>query len=354
MGPPIDILVREYVNGSLPRDRFDDFMQRYHGFTISDDEIRMHGPHYHHWARKASRHAFGATSAPSAPVDMNDINRQMMVTMRSAFMGSPGFSAMVDDDEEDEPEVKEKKRTKVTLGSIAIAQDKKEQIRAAIAQMKHTELIFEKWGFGEVFEKGTAVSLLFYGPPGTGKTLTAQAIADELGLELKLIGSGEVESSEPGQCERNIQTFFENAKEQKQLLLFDECDSLICDRNDVGMILGAQINALLTALEKYEGVVIFTTNRLGRMDPAFERRVSAKVEFPFPDEKQRKAIWQRLLPKKAPICDKVDLEKLAKFPLPGGNIKNAVLNAARFAAHAGKKKIDEECFVHAIKKRTRP
>lgn len=241
-------------------------------------------------------------------------------------------------------------RPKISLESVIMAEDKKKAIRAATSQIEHHSKIFDDWGFSEVFEKGTAVSLLFYGPPGTGKTLTAQAIADSLDLKLKIIQTAEVESSVPGQCERNIKQFFETAAKKKQLLLFDECDSLICDRNEVGMILGAQINALLTALEAYTGVVVFTTNRLGRMDPAFERRVSAKIEFEMPNEEQRRAIWERLIPKKAPLSEDVDFAMLAKFPLPGGNIKNVVLNAARYAAFLGKERIDEECFEHAIEK----
>lgn len=238
----------------------------------------------------------------------------------------------------------------VTLERVVMSEEKKEQIKAALSQVEHQKLIFETWGFAEVFEKGTAIAFLFHGVPGTGKTLTAQAIANELKLKLKIIQSGEIESSEPGQAERNLKAFFENAVQQKQLLLFDECDSLINDRNEVGMILGAQINALLTGLENFAGVCIFTTNRLGKMDPAFERRVSAKIEFPFPNEEQREAIWHSLIPKKAPLSKKVDFNLLAKFPIAGGNIKNVVLNAARQAAYLKKPEIDLECFTSAIEK----
>lgn len=238
----------------------------------------------------------------------------------------------------------------VTIESVILEQKKKDQVMAAISQKEHTELIFDKWGFGEVFEKGTAISLLFYGTPGTGKTLMGQAIANHVGQPLQIVQSAEIQSSEPGGAERAIKAFFEDAEKKGKVLLFDECDSLIADRNEVGMILGAQINALLTALENYSGVVVFTTNRLGRMDPAFERRVSAKIEFPFPDEGQRKLIWERLIPKKAPVAKEVDFAALAKYPLAGGNIKNAVLNAARSAAYHKKKEIDLACFQEAIEK----
>lgn len=239
---------------------------------------------------------------------------------------------------------------KVTIDSVVMPKHKVEQIRSAISQKENHDLIFNQWGFGSVFEKGTAISLLFFGVPGTGKTLMAQAIANELGLKLKIVQTAEIESSEPGQAERNIKAFFQEAEKKKMLLLFDECDSLICDRNEVGMILGAQINALLSGLELFNGVCIFTTNRLGKMDPAFERRVSAKIEFEFPDEKAREMIWKRLIPQKAPINKDVNIKKLAQFPIAGGNIKNVVLNSARHAAYQKMKDINMKCFQTSIEK----
>jgi AAA+ superfamily predicted ATPase len=133
------------------------------------------------------------------------------------------------------------------------------------------------------------------------------------------------------------------------VLLFDECDSLLMDRNIVGPILGATINCLLTEIERFKGVVIFTTNRLGKLDAALERRISAKIEFPFPDKPQRVEIWRRMIPKKAPLDKSVDFEVLAELVLPGGNIKNAVLSAARAAAHAGQKRITQENLLTAAK-----
>lgn len=235
----------------------------------------------------------------------------------------------------------------VTIDKVILSEDKKEQIMAAISQVEHNDKIFSEWGFGQVFEKGTAVSLLFYGVPGTGKTLMAEAIANHLKQKIKIIQTADVESSEPGQAERNLREFF---KLSGTVLLFDECDSLIAPRDEVGMILGAQINALLTELERYTGTVIFTTNRLGRMDAAFERRVSAKIEFTFPTKEQREQIWKNLIPKEAPIHKEVKFSKLAEIPLPGGHIKNAVLNAARRAAYLKREIIDLDCFTHGIQK----
>lgn len=259
----------------------------------------------------------------------------------------------------------------ITIESVIMPPEKKKQIHSAISQLQYTDLIFNTWGFGDIFEKGTAVSMIFYGIPGCGKTLMAEAIANHLGLDLLTISPAEIETQVPGGAERNIKRYFKMAsgKEgvptdkidsstgqlkvappKKHVILFDECDSLIGDRANVGMIIAGQINTILSELERFTGVVIFTTNRLGALDPAVERRLTAKIEFDFPNEEIRKSIWERMIPKKAPIDKDVDFNELAKFPLTGGNIKNIVLNAARATAYNQQKTITLDCFLECIEK----
>ena len=216
--------------------------------------------------------------------------------------------------------------------TVVIAQEKREQIEQALEQVNSFDLIFNKWGFGETVEKGRGVSMLFYGPPGTGKTLMAQAIANKLGKTLNIISTADIESSAPGEAERNIRKFFKEAKEKGSILLFDECDSLIFTRSATGPILGAQINELLSQIERFDGVTLFTTNRLGTLDEAVNRRLALKLEIGMPTFEERIKIWERMFPKQAPLAKDVDFDKLAVVEMTGGYIKNAVLRAARMAA----------------------
>lgn len=234
--------------------------------------------------------------------------------------------------------------------SVILPAHKKQEITDAISQVDNHDLIFNQWGFSDVFEKGTAISLLFYGLPGTGKTLMAQAIADRYGRQLLTISTAEVETPEPGGAERNLKKFFEQAQKEEKVLLFDECDSLITDRGRVGMILAAQINALLTELERYTGIVIFTTNRLGALDAAFERRLSLKLEFEMPSVAERVKIWKRMFPKKAPVAKNVRWGDLAQVEIAGGHIKNVVLKAARRAAAAQHTEITDDVIWEALEK----
>ncbi len=160
------------------------------------------------------------------------------------------------------------------LDALILNQPSKDSIRAVLKQQKHAGKIFDEWGLGEVLEYGKGMTFLFYGSPGTGKTHAANCIAKAMGSKLLTIGAAEIQTSEPGGANRNIQNAYKSAKQNKQVLFLDECDSLITNRGEVGMILGGEINTLLTEIEKFEGVCILATNRIQHLDEALERRIS--------------------------------------------------------------------------------
>ena len=236
------------------------------------------------------------------------------------------------------------------LEKLIIDEQSKKEIVQVMKQFKNMKKIFEEWGLGEVIEYGKAMSLLFYGPPGTGKTWGANCIAKALGKDLLVVSAAEIQTSEPGGANRNIQKAFETAKARGCVLFFDECDSLITDRAHVGMILASEINTLLTSLETFEGIVIFATNRADTLDPAMARRISLMVEFKNPSEETREEIWKMMIPKKMPLAKDVNIKQLAKIDLTGGYIKNALLNAARAAVSEGCDAVHKRHFGEAIKR----
>lgn len=230
--------------------------------------------------------------------------------------------------------------------TVILPAEIKEQIMATLAQKDNTNKIMVEWGFADVLEKGVGLTMLFDGPPGTGKTLAAEAIATHLGKELKILNTGNLESKWVGECEQLITSAFEEAKAKDQVLLFDEAESMLHDRDRVTFWARGQINHLLTTLERHEGVVIFTTNRVQDLDRALERRISLKLTFPFPDQKARALIWRRMIPSKCPLANDVNLEELAVVELAGGDIKNVVMNAVRDAVYH---KATELCLAHFLR-----
>ena len=127
-------------------------------------------------------------------------------------------------------------------------------------------------------EKG--IRILFYGLSGAGKTNLAHFIAESLGKGLIKKNASDILGMFVGESEKNIAKAFEEAKEQKKILLFDEVDSFFRERSYASQSWEiTQVNEFLTQMEKFEGIVICTTNLRNIMDKAMQRRFHIMVEF---------------------------------------------------------------------------
>ncbi len=122
--------------------------------------------------------------------------------------------------------------------------------------------------------------LLFHGPPGTGKTALAHHLAEHIGKELLAKRASDLLAPYVGQTEANLATMFHDAGRDGDVLLLDEADSFLGERNaQHARWETTQTNELLTQMEAFEGLFICTTNRLEHLDPAVLRRFDLKVGF---------------------------------------------------------------------------
>jgi len=130
-------------------------------------------------------------------------------------------------------------------------------------------------------------SLCLYGEPGTGKSLYARYLAKELGVEVILKRASDLISKYVGETERNIAQAFEEAKSQKAMLIFDEADSFLQNRNNaVRNWEVSQVNEMLTWMESHEYPFVCTTNLLDTLDEASLRRFTFKIKFDFMTSEQ--------------------------------------------------------------------
>lgn len=231
----------------------------------------------------------------------------------------------------------DKTLTTLTLDDLVLPKKVKEQIRSLIASVRNRRTIFEEWGFGEKITKGRGICALFRGDSGTGKTLSAEIIANELGMTLYRVRIPAIISKYVGETEKNLEKCFREAAASGALLLFDEADAIFSKRTEVkdsnDRYSNMEVNLLLQEVERFEGIVILTTNLDAAIDDAFERRLNHKIDFPFPEARYRARIWKRLLPASAPLAGDIDFEVLGRdLELAGGNIKNSVVRAAYRAA----------------------
>jgi len=221
---------------------------------------------------------------------------------------------------------------------LVLPETHRHTLRDIAAHVRQRAKVYENWGFGGKSGRGLGISALFAGASGTGKTMAADVIAHELQLDLYRIDLSSVVSKYIGETEKNLRRVFDAAEAGGAILLFDEADALFGKRSDVkdshDRYANMEVSYLLQRMEAYRGLAILTTNLKDALDTAFLRRIRFIVRFPFPDAAQRAEIWQRIFPRETPTAD-LDVRKLARLNVAGGNIRNIALNAAFLAADAG-------------------
>ncbi|MBR5609219.1 MAG: ATP-binding protein [Elusimicrobiaceae bacterium] len=163
-------------------------------------------------------------------------------------------------------------------------------------------------------------NILLYGMAGTGKTSFAQMLAKETGKKLYVVGETNEGESQDNYRLRSL--YLKNdflKKAPDSCLLFDEAEDLFsssqtkCDK--------VEINRLL---EKNKVPVIWTTNRIDRMDPAFIRRFSLAIYFKKPPVEVQRKIWQKHLKENSlphSYCQTMALAK--EFSVPPSMISGA-------------------------------
>jgi ATPase family associated with various cellular activities (AAA)/Winged helix domain, variant len=235
---------------------------------------------------------------------------------------------------------------------VTLVDDMRDSILELIGRVRHQRTVFEDWGFDRRITTSRGLTALFYGPPGTGKTMVAGLIGRELGLAVWRIDLARVMSKWVGETEKSLADVFDAAEDGQVLLLFDEADSLFGKRSEVktsnDRYANLAVNYLLQRLDSFEGVAILTTNLEGSIDPAFRRRLSMRLYFPFPDEELRAQLWAAHVPPGVPCAGALDFTELARrYPLSGGYIRNSALRAAFLAAQE-KRPLCQDHLVRAV------
>ena len=173
-------------------------------------------------------------------------------------------------------------------------------------------------------------NILFYGAPGTGKTASAFELARQTGRDIFVVDMSKLRSKWVGESEKSVKGLFNiyrrlcRKSERAPILLFNEADAIFMKRfenveQSVEQMNNTIQNIILQEMENLDGILIATTNLVGNLDAAFERRFLFKVQFQKPDTSTRAKIWKSMI---ADLSD-ADAETLARrFSFSGGNIEN--------------------------------
>ncbi|KAJ5174456.1 uncharacterized protein N7482_000333 [Penicillium canariense] len=175
-----------------------------------------------------------------------------------------------------------------------------------------------------VRNKGKGLVGLLAGPPGVGKTLTAEVVAEITRRPLYMISSGELGQSTSA-LEKNLASALALAETWKAVLLLDEADVFLSERDNVNLTRNAITSIFLRDLEYYQGIILLTTNRMSSIDPAFQSRIHFCFEYDDLSELARRQIWSQFLSRSAShFVSEEEIIELSKLPMNGRQIKNAM------------------------------
>ena len=215
----------------------------------------------------------------------------------------------------------------VTWDRCVLPVDTKSLLESTVKGYQKYRDMLKTLDFQAISTYGNGCILLFHGPSGSGKTLTANALVNSLGKRILVINVPKFFSDAGAEAFKFV---FREAKIQDAVVFLDECEPLFVSR-DKGKS-HYEVNEVLTEIERFDGIMIMATTRPHDLDSAMWRRISLNIEFENPSSNLREQIWRKHIPPKLLLGADVDVKALAReFSLNGGFIKNAMLQALRFA-----------------------
>ena len=133
------------------------------------------------------------------------------------------------------------------------------------------------------------------------------------------------------------------------IILLDEADSFLEKRSSASSLeRNAMVCVMLQLVEYFSGILFLTSNRMDSLDPAFQTRITLSLPYHNLSRDGRQQIWKNLLQKSGVqnvqdgegevFGDLINTKKLAKCPLNGREIKNALRLALALAA-------EEDCVL---------
>ena len=217
------------------------------------------------------------------------------------------------------------------LDQLVLHADVRTEIAAGLRAIARRADLEAVWSISKLQPQDGRCILNFHGPPGTGKTRAALGVALRLGQPLYQVDYSAVISKYLGDTAKHIAACFKRAGELGAVLFFDEADSLLSRRVEIGESCATSINqnrnVLMQELDRFNGVVIVTTNLFGNYDAALLRRISRHIKFRLPDQTMRKRLFDLHLPNRERVDADLNILAAKSKGLSGGDILNVCVNA---------------------------
>lgn len=214
---------------------------------------------------------------------------------------------------------------------VVLKEETRRDIEIGVRSITRRGRINELFHLDRLQENINRSILNFHGVPGTGKTLAARCIATELGKKLYQVDYSSIISKYLGDTAKHIKAAFYHARINNAILFFDEGDSLLSRRintsHDHSTSINQNRNVLMQELDRFDGIVLISTNLFKNYDPAIVRRINRHIQFELPDNEMKIELLKVHLCEDR--CREIDYELVSRAMnnFSGGDIKNVVMNS---------------------------
>lgn len=216
---------------------------------------------------------------------------------------------------------------------VVLKQSEKELILALVSQHNTSA------GTNAHGHARTGLKFLFHGPSGSGKKVTAESVAEVAQKPLYTINCGDIGVNSES-AEKYLKTALLVGNMWGCIILLADADMFLEQRNQSGMLKSALVATFLRVLNKYEGIIIFTTTRVGVFDEDVKSLIHLRLKFWELGTYQRKYVWENfitMLEEKGVNMNKWDImnqvHQFAQVELNGRQIGHVVSAAQGLASY---------------------
>ena len=194
--------------------------------------------------------------------------------------------------------------------------------------------------FKETYGYGNGLILVFTGTSGCGKTMLSYALANyfkkkivNIGISSALDSSYSFNDKDNYDRAQELLGILDQANKMNAITLMDEAD-----KNDQRI---TNISNILTMIDRFEGILILTSNNSSWCNGSLLRRINHIFRFDIPTQEEQFKIWQVTIPDAyKDWFNDVDFHKLSTmFNFTGGLIKIIIQSCIREAFNSETPKV---------------
>ena len=174
-----------------------------------------------------------------------------------------------------------------------------------------------------ISDKGNNTIFLLSGTPGVGKSLTAEATAEYLKLPLYRINVGDLGTNSE-HMESILSRIFALTDRWNAIILIDEVDIFIEERNDYNIVHNAMVSTFMKVLDYNNSIIFLTTNRLKSIDSAVKSRINLLLNYTDLCRKDRSNVWTGLLKQWSINLSVGTIQELSEYKINGREIRNFI------------------------------